>query len=93
MRFVAAFFLLLAIAILVRFAGNKLVPLLMPQGRRRTIAAGWLGGLLGSLLDSFLWHLGPQVVGVNLIAAFCGAIFVILLVGLAPFIKILLGRI
>lgn len=80
--------LLLAIAITVRFVGNKLIPIAMPTGRLRIIGVGLLGGLVGSLL----FQVGPWVVGVNLVGAILGAALFILLVGLFPFVKILLGR-
>ena len=90
---IAGLFLLIAIAILLRFAGNRLVPVVMPTGWIRTIAAGWVGGLAGSLLGEVLWGIGPQVAGVNLIAAIIGTVVFIFLLGLIPFIKILLGKI
>jgi len=90
---VAGFFILLAIAILLRFVGNKLIPVVMPTGRLRIIGLGWAGGFLGSLLDGFLWQFGPEVAGINLVAAVIGCALFILLFGLLPFIKILLGKI
>ncbi len=90
---VAGFFILLAIAILLRLIGNKLVPVVMPSGRLRTIGLGWAGGFLGSLLDSVLWQFGPEVAGINLVAATIGCALFILFFGLFPFIKTLLGRI
>ncbi len=90
---VAGFFILLAITILVRFAGNKLVPLLMPSGRLRTVALGWVGGFLTSLADNIFWQLGPQVAGISLVAAVIGGALFILGLGIAPFIKILLGKV
>lgn len=90
---VAGFFILLAIAILLRLAGNKLVPVVMPSGRLLTIGLGWAGGFLGSLLDSVLWQFGPEVAGINLVAAVVGCALFILFLGLYPFIKILLGKI
>jgi len=90
---IAGFFILLAIAILLRLVGNKLVPVVMPTGRLRTIGLGWAGGFLGSLSDSVLWQFGPDVAGINLVAATIGCALFILLFGLFPFIKILLGRI
>ena len=80
-------------AILVRFIGTKLIPLLMPSGRLRTVALGWVGGFLASLADNILWQLGPQVVGISLVAALIGCGLFILGLGIAPFIKILLGRV
>ena len=90
---VAGFFILLAIAILLRFIGNKLIPIAIPTGRLRIIALGWVGGFLGSLTDSFLGQFGPEIAGVNLVAAAIGCTLFILLLGIAPFVKILLGKV
>ncbi len=90
---IAGFFILLAIAILLRFIGNKLIPLVMPTGRVRTIVLGWVGGFLGSLVDSLLSQFGPEVAGINLVAAVIGCALFILFLGIAPFIKILLGKV
>ena len=87
---IAGFFILLAIAILLRLTGNKLIPLLMPTGCLRTIAVGWAGGFLGSLVDSVLWHFGPEIGGINLVAAAIGCALFILFLGIFPFVKILL---
>ena len=89
---IAGFFILLAIAILLRIIGNKLVPVVMPSGRIKTIGLGWLGGFLGSLLDGALWQFGPEVAEINLVAATIGCALFILLFGLFPFIRILLRR-
>jgi len=89
---ISGFFILLAIAILVRFTGIRLVPLVMPSGRLATVAAGWAGGFLASLADNVFWQLGPQVAGVSLVAAAIGCTVSILIMGLAPFIRIWLGR-
>ena len=90
---VAGFFILLAIAILLRFIGYKLIPLVMPTGWLRTIALGWVGGYLSSLVDSLLSQFGPEVARINLVAAVIGCALFILLLGIAPFIKILLGKV
>ena len=89
---VAGFFILLAIAILLRLVGNKLIPVVMPTGRPKTISLGWAGGLLGSWLDSLCWQFGPEVAGVNLLAAAVGCTLFIVLLGIYPFVKILLGK-
>ena len=89
---IAGFFILLAIVILLRFIGYKLIPIVMPAWRFRTIALGWVGGFLGSLVDSLWWQFGPEVAGINLVAAVIGCTLFILLLGIAPFIKILLGK-
>ncbi len=49
MSIVAGFFILLAIAILLRFIGYKLIPIAMPTGWLRTIALGGVGGFFGQL--------------------------------------------
>ena len=90
---VAGFFILVAIAILVRFVSSKLVPLLMPSSRLRTVALGWVGGFLASVVDNIFWQLGPQVAGISLVAAVIGCALFILGLGIAPFIKILLGKV
>ena len=90
---VAGFFIPLAIAILLRLIGNKLIPLAMPTRRLRTISLGWAGGLLGSWVDSVLWQFGPEVAGINLVAAVIGCALFILFLGIVPFIKILLGKV
>ena len=90
---VAGFFILLAIAILFRFIGYKLIPSVMPTGWLRTIALGWVGGFLGSLVDRLWWQFGPEIAEINLVAAVIGCALFILLLGIAPFIKILLGKI
>ena len=90
---IVGFFILLAIAILLRLIGNKLIPVVMPTGFLRTIALGWAGGFLGSLVDSILWQFGPGVAGINLVAAAIGCALFILFLGIVPFIKILLGKV
>jgi len=90
---VAGFFILLAIVILLRFIGYKLIPIVLPAWRLRTIALGWVGGFLGSLVDSLWWQFGPEVAGINLVAAVIGCALFIILLGIAPFIKILLGKV
>ena len=89
---IGGFFLLLAIVALIRFLGNRLLPVVMPAYRWRTIAVGWVGGLTGSLVDNALWQFGPQIVEINLLAAFIGATLFVLALGLFPFIKILFGK-
>ena len=90
---VAGFFILLAIAILLRFIGNKLIPIAMPTCRLRTIGLGWVGGFLGSLADSLWGQFGPEIAGINLVAAVIGCALLILFLGIAPFLKILLGKV
>ena len=65
----------------------------MPTGWVRTTALGWVGGFLGSLADGFWWQFGPEVAGINLVAAVIGCALFILFLGIAPFIKILLGKV
>jgi hypothetical protein len=89
---VAGFFILLGIAVLIRLAGNRLAPVVMHPGRWLSLGVGWSGGFLGSLLDGWLWQLGPEVGGVNLVAAAVGCTLLLLLLGLYPFVRIMLGR-
>ncbi len=89
---IAGFFILLATAILLRLIGNRLMPIVMPTGRLKTITLGWAGGFLGSWVDSVWWQIGPEVAEINLVAAVIGCALFILLLGIYPFIKILLGK-
>ena len=89
---VAAFFLLLAIVLLTIFAGRKLIPLVMPSGRRKTVTTAWLGGLTGALVATIVWQSGPSVAGINFIAAFGGSFLFLVIAGLFPFIRIALGK-
>lgn len=89
---IAGLSLLLAIVLAVRSFGRRLIPLLMPPGRLKIIALGWLGGLAGSLMDGATWQIGPEVVGVQLVAAIISCLVVILAWGLAPFIRTFLGK-
>ena len=88
---IAAFFLLLAIVILAIFACKKLFPVLMPAGRRKILALGWFGGLTGIITNAFVWQLGPEVAGINPVAAFVGCFLFIIVGGLFPFLRIGLG--
>jgi uncharacterized membrane protein YeaQ/YmgE (transglycosylase-associated protein family) len=90
---IAGFLILLAIAVLLRYIGNKLVPVVMPTGWLKTIALGWAGGFLGSWVDSVWWQFGPQVGGINLVTAIIGCALFIFFLGIAPFIKIWLGKV
>lgn len=88
------FLLLLGVAIAVRYLGRRLVPLLMPPGRLKTIAVGLVGGFIGSLVVN-RFHFGDWsvVARTNLLGAAIGAAFFILLLGVIPFLKILFGRV
>jgi len=80
-------------AILLRFIGNKLIPSVMPTGWLKAIVMGWVGGFFGSLVDSIWSQFGPEVAGINLVAAVTGCALFILFLGIAPFVKILLGKV
>jgi len=90
---VAGFFIISGISIALRYIGNKLVPLVMPTGRVKVIVVGWVGGFVGSILDKTFWHLGPLVAEISVAAAAIGCALFIVFVGIAPFIKIMLGKI
>ena len=89
---ISGFFLLIGLAIVVKGLGLKLIPLLIPRSRIKTIAIGWLGGLTGSLMDRYIWHLGPRFVEIQVALAAIGCALFILLAGLWPFFKILVGQ-
>jgi uncharacterized membrane protein YeaQ/YmgE (transglycosylase-associated protein family) len=69
--------------------GNKLLPVIMPSGKRRTFAFGFLGGLTGTLVDRFLWGFGPEIAEIYLVSALIGSVLFILGLSIFPFIKIL----
>ncbi|MBI2303891.1 MAG: hypothetical protein HYU86_03985 [Chloroflexi bacterium] len=85
-------FILVAIAILVRMAGRRMAPLLLPPSRLLTIVAGTLGGWGGSYAGHALLPLVPQVAGIDIPMAVAGAFLASILVGLAPFLMVLVGR-
>jgi hypothetical protein len=89
---IAGFFLLIGLAIAVRWLGLKLIPLLIPRSWVKTVAIGWLGGLAGSLMDRYIWHLGPRFVEIQVTLAAIGCVLFILVCGLWPFLKILAGQ-
>ena len=88
----AGFFLLLAIVILLKLTGDRLMPVFMPGGRLKTVTLGWIGGLIGRSLLKVFWQTGPQIAEVNLIGAIIGAILFILFLGFFPFLKIMMGK-
>lgn len=90
---IPGFFLVLIIAILVRWLGTRLAPLLMPGGRLKTIAVGWVGGFAASWLNDAIWQFGPQVAGINPVAAAIGCSLFMLGLGIAPFVKLMLCRV
>ena len=92
MRIFLGFLLLLFLAIAVTVLGHRLIPVVMPSGRLKTVAAGLLGGLLGQLIGTTLLPWGLRLWGVNLLLACLGTVLAVLLGGLVPFLKILLGR-
>ncbi|MFC2039539.1 hypothetical protein ACFLST_01995 [Chloroflexota bacterium] len=89
---VAGLFLLLFVAVLIRSIGNRLVPLVMPRHRLKTIAVGFGGGVIGGLVDQLTWKLSPELVGVHLVAGVAGCVLAILVYGLIPFLRIMIGR-
>jgi len=83
---------LLGMAIAVVALGRRLVPVVMPKSRLKTVAVGWVGGLGGSFLARWLWPSGFEFVQINLVGAIIGATILVFVVGLIPFIRIFLGR-
>ena len=94
MSWLWGFLLLLAIAILIRYGAKKLVPMLMPPSRTKTVLVALIGAFVGSLAFR-LCHLGDVAVvaEINLIGAILGAAVFLLLFGAYPFIKVFFGRI
>lgn len=86
---VGGFFLLLFISILLRYIGNKIIPVFMPPKRLRSWGVGMLGGFLGSFADKIFLGIGPEIAKIYLLGAILGSSLFILLYGLAPFLRIL----
>ncbi|MBI4215879.1 MAG: hypothetical protein HY687_00570 [Chloroflexi bacterium] len=79
---------ILALVLVLRHLGFRAFPLAMPQGKLKGLAVGLVGGYAGGLL--LPW--GFQWQDINLVGAALGIIAATLILGLLPFIKILLGR-
>ena len=90
--FFLAFLLLLALSILVWEAGNRLVPLIMPPSRIRTVALGVVGGLVANLILGWFYSWGPSLAGINPLYALLGTVIAVLFVGVLPFLRLLLRR-
>ena len=84
--------MLFGIAFGVRYVGNRVVPLLMPGGCLRPVAAAMIAGLVGSWVGWTLWPQGPTLWRVHLVFACGGSILFYLAAGLAPFVRTLIGR-
>lgn len=82
------FLAILVMALALRRLGFRLLPLAMPQGKLKGLAVGLVGGYAGGLL--LPW--GYQWQDLSLVGAALGIIAATLILGLLPFIKILLGR-
>lgn len=84
--------ILLVFAIIVRTMAHRLVPVAIPPGQVLGIGTAFIGAVAGNWIGNVLLPRAPALVGVNLIPAVAGAILLTLLVGLAPFLRILMGR-
>jgi len=93
MEILAGLLLLLCLVILIRRIGNRLLPLVMPENRLKTMAVGFAGGVVGSLVDRLTWEHGPEVFGVYLVASIIGCILFIICYSLMPFIRIMMGKV
>lgn len=85
-------FLLLLIAIAVRFLGRKWLPLLMPPGRLTPLLLGWTGAAAGSLVENALWPGGPSLGWLHPAGAATGALLFLVAMSLLSFFRVLLGK-
>jgi len=92
MEVFAGLLLLLFLVIIIRRMGNRLIPLVMPESRLKSIGVGFGGALIGSLVDRFTLKGGPEVWEVYLAASIVGCILFTIGYGLLPFVKIAVGR-
>ncbi|MBI4289777.1 MAG: hypothetical protein HY671_15285 [Chloroflexi bacterium] len=88
---IVGFFVLLGIAIGVHVLLKRYLPLAVPKGRLKVVAAGWLGGVAASLLEGLLGPWEPELLGSHLLAAVAGSTVSIAGWGITPFVGILLG--
>ncbi len=86
------FLLLIAIVIGLRWLGGRLLPLIMPSSRLASLGLGIVGGLGGHLVGGLLWFEAPRVGGLHIPLTMVGAAVFIVLLGLTPFLRILLGK-
>ena len=93
MEVLAGLLLLLFLVILIRRTGNRLVPLIMPESRLKSIGVGFGGALIGSSIDRVPRKGGPEIWEVYLVASIVGCILVTIGYGLLPFVKIMIGRV
>ncbi|MEE9201916.1 MAG: hypothetical protein V3U31_01820 [Dehalococcoidia bacterium] len=85
-------FLYVIVAWGVRRVGNRLFPVLMPQGRLRPLLWGFLGGVAGGVA-AYLWFpYGPRIGGTYLVGAVGGTTILYLAWGMAPFLRIMARR-
>ncbi len=74
------FLLTVAVAGLVGWAADAVIPGRLPGGWLGAVLAGIIGGFMGTLL---LGHVGPSIFGVNIIPAFIGAAVIAVVAELA----------
>lgn len=91
MGVLAALGLTLLTAIAARWLVVRLVPILAPKGRLKTVGLAWLVGLAGNYLAHWVAP-GPTVGGVSLWGAMAGSLVAVLARGLYPFLRIMVGR-
>lgn len=89
---VLGFFVLLAIAIIIRYLGRRYLPLFVPISRTKTLVAALVGGIAGNLISSFLSPLGPQVADTYIVLPVILAVCLVLLVGISPFLRVMFSR-
>lgn len=83
-----AFLALLGITLGLRWLGKRLIPLAMPSGPLKPLGVGLAGGAVGGLL----LEVGPRLSWLHPAGAALGSALALVLLGIAPFLKILLGR-
>ena len=89
MLFCLDVFALIAVSILVLYLGYRWMPVVMSDSKRQSFLAGLVGGVIGALAGAW-WDVGPKVGHLSLPLAAVGALFAVLWVGIAPFLKVML---
>ncbi len=63
------------------------------KSRLKTVAVGFLGGLVVSLIDRYTFQFGSEVAEINIVAATTGSVVFVLVFGVFPFLRVMVWRI
>jgi hypothetical protein len=81
-------FIVVLVAFLVLYAGYRWLRPVMSDSKRLSFAAAILGGIIGGLVGLW-WGVGPRLGYLSIPIAVAGAVLLVLVVGFAPFVRIM----